>query len=88
VHKLTVLQEKRGLQTHSPQAVENAQQKHAASTKQVDAEIIWRWQLRQSIKTISCRINVGTLYIQAVLRENFVAIMPPVQEIKQIKKAA
>lgn len=51
----------------------------AANKRQKDAEVIRRWQLRQSIETISRRMNLGTLYIQAVLRENFVAILPPIE---------
>jgi hypothetical protein len=46
------------------------QQKLAATKRHKDAEVIRRWQLRQSIETISRRMKVGTLYVQDVLREN------------------
>lgn len=46
------------------------QQKLAAIKRHKDAEIIRRWQLRQSIETISRRMKVGTLYVQDVLRES------------------
>lgn len=53
-----------------------------------DAEVIRRWQLRQSIETISRRMHLGTLYVQEVLRENFVAILPPVETALVLKRAA
>lgn len=53
-----------------------------------DAEVVRRWQLRQSIETISRRMGLGTLYVQSVLRENFVAILPPLDAPVVLRRAA
>ena len=71
--------QRRLMQTQHLQAIANKRHK--------DAEIVRRWQLRQSVETITKRMKLGsTLYVQAVLRENFVAILPPVESA--LRKAA
>lgn len=76
------------LKANAAQSVANAQQKDAINKRHTDSEIVRRWQLRQSIETISRRMGLGTLYVQAVLRENFVAILPPVDSVVVVKRAA
>lgn len=69
-------------------ALKAHQQQAAANKRHKDAEIVRRWQLRQSIETISRRMGLGTLYVQAVLRENFVAILPPIETALVAQRAA
>jgi len=70
-HKFDVIQGGRNSQRLTPQ--------DSANKRWKDIEIVKRWQLRQSIETMSRRMHLGTLYVQAVLRENFVAILPPLE---------
>lgn len=62
------------------------QQQMAANKRHKDAEIIRRWQLRQSVETISRRMKVGTLYVQDVLLDR--AILCPPTWPAEGKKAA
>jgi uncharacterized protein (DUF362 family) len=50
--------------------IQAQQQQLAATKRHKDAEVIRRWNLRQSIETISRRMRVGTLYVQEVIRES------------------
>ena len=79
---------RRALQPQDMQAIANKRHKDAADKRHRDAEIIRRWQLRQSIETIGRRMNIRPLYVQAVLRENFVAILPPIETKLIAQKAA
>ena len=62
---------RRALQPQDMQAIANKRHK--------DAEVIRRWQLRQSVETIARRMGLRPLYVQGVLREAFVAILPPIE---------